>query len=94
VFTERERQLDESNSPVSVESSPSGGRVLQRLISGTFPQDELASLIEKIFSSRQTIDLVDCLQESDVQAFIDVIHEVCCRSFILANGPSSGFVDP
>jgi hypothetical protein len=49
---------------------------LQRLISRTVPRSELASLIETIFSNKKVADLVDCLQSSDVQAFIDVIDEV------------------
>ena len=61
---------------------------MQRLISGTLSQGELASLIETIFSSRKVIDLAGCLQESDVQTFVDVVHEVRCHSFIPEDGPS------
>ena len=51
-------------------------RALQRLISRTVPKDELPPIIEAIFSSRKTTDMIDRLQESDAQAFIDVIDEV------------------
>jgi hypothetical protein len=46
------------------------------LISGAVPQDERASLIEVIFSSRNATDMVRLLQGSAVQAFIDVVDEV------------------
>jgi len=52
------------------------------LISGPHSQDELASLIETIFSSREAIGLVGCLQENDAQTFIDVLYEVCFHSSI------------
>ena len=58
------------------ESLSSGERALHRLISGPLPQSELASLIETVFSSREAIGLAGCLQESDAQTFIDVVHEV------------------
>ena len=48
----------------------------QRLVSGTVPQDELASLIEMIFSSKKTTDMVDRLQGDDAQTFIDMIDTV------------------
>ena len=51
-------------------------RAWQRLINCAVPQDELPSLIELIFSDKKTADMVDHLQGSDVQAFIDVIDEV------------------
>ena len=51
-------------------------QTLQRLISRTVSQSELASLIETIFSYKKVADLVDRLQGSDVQTFIDVIDEV------------------
>ena len=47
----------------------------QRLISGAAPQDELPSLIETIFSNKTT-NIVDRLQESNAQAFINVIDGV------------------
>ena len=58
------------------------GRAWQRLISCAVPQDELPSLIELIFSDKKTVNMVDRLQESDAQAFIDVIdgvrHRILC----------------
>lgn len=48
----------------------------QRLISRTVPQDELPSLIETIFSDRKRTDMVDSLQGSDAQVFIDLIDGV------------------
>ena len=46
------------------------------MISGPHHEGELASLIETVFSSREAINLVNHLRESDAQAFIDVVHEV------------------
>jgi len=48
----------------------------QQLINRTIPQDELPSLIEAVFSDRKVINMVDLLQESHAQAFIDVIDGV------------------
>lgn len=48
----------------------------RQLISRPVPQDELPSLIEMISSDRKTIEMVDCLQGSDAQAFINVIDGV------------------
>jgi len=59
------------------------------LISGPHPEGELASLIETVFSSREAINLVNHLQESDAQAFIDAVHEV--RSTIPP--PRNGLID-
>ena len=61
----------------------SAERALQRLISGTIPQGELASPIETIFSSERATDIVGCLGEGDAQTFIDVVYEVGYHSFIL-----------
>ena len=54
----------------------SGELALQRLIGGAVPQGERASLVEAIFSSGKVADMVARLQESDAQAFIDVVDEV------------------
>ena len=51
-------------------------RALQRFIGRTAPQHELPSVIEAIFSNVKTADIVECLQESDVQTFIDLLDEV------------------
>lgn len=48
----------------------------QRLIGSAVPQDELPSLIETIFSDRKAAEMVDRLQGSEAQAFIDVIDGV------------------
>ncbi|KAF9646793.1 kinase-like protein [Thelephora ganbajun] len=52
----------------------SNEQALRRLISHTVPHDELPSLIGIIFSGRNA-DMIDHLQGSDAQAFIDVIDE-------------------
>jgi hypothetical protein len=49
------------------------------LISGGVPEDERTSLIEVIFSSGKTIDMVRRLRRSDAQTFIDVVDEVRYR---------------
>jgi len=53
-------------------------QALQRLICPAVPQDKdkNAPLIETIFSDRRAIDVIDCLQKSDAQAFIDAIDGV------------------
>ena len=61
----------------------SGERALQRLISNDIPQDELASLIETIFSSRNAINMVGRLGECDAQTFVDVVYEVRYHSSII-----------
>lgn len=48
---------------------------LQHLISRAIPQHELSSIIETVFSNVKAADIVKCLQESDAQAFIDVLDE-------------------
>jgi len=60
--------------PIAIDSRE---QVWQRLLSGAVPQDELPSLIETIFSDRKTAKMVDRLQGSEAQAFIDVIDGVC-----------------
>jgi len=52
------------------------------LISGPHPEGELTSLIKTVFSSREAIGLVDRLQESEAQTYIDVVHEVRFHSSI------------
>jgi len=58
---------------------------LQRLIARTVPREELPSLIGKIFSGRET-DVVDLLRESDAQAFVDVMDEVCTTTLFIFKG--------
>ena len=60
------------NPPIAIGSKE---QAWQRLIARAAPRDELPSLIETIFSGKT--DVVDRLGESDAQAFIDVIDEVC-----------------
>ena len=67
--------------PWAVGDTPSlalypGERALQSLISGTIPQGERTSLIEKILSSRGAAHMIGYLQESDAQTFIDIVDEV------------------
>ena len=59
------------------------GRALQSLISGTTPQSERVSLIEAIFSSRKSADMIRRLRGSDAQAFIDIVDEVRHHSSVL-----------
>ena len=59
-------------------------QTLQLLISRAVPQNELASLIETIFSNK-VADVVGRLQGSDAQTFIDVIDEVW-RYALLSSG--------
>ena len=54
----------------------------QRLISGVVPQDELASLIDTIFSNEKVANMVDLLQGIDAQTFIDVIDTVCHHALL------------
>lgn len=82
ALSEPSGQPDGSDSRVRAERPSSGERALWCLIGGTHPQSELTSLIETIFSSREAVDLANCLQESDAQTFIDVLHEVCCQILI------------
>ena len=56
-------------------------QALQRLISCEVPQDELPSLIKAVFSGSRATNVVDSLQGSDVQAFIDVMDGVCHHPF-------------
>ena len=53
----------------------------QRLITRAVPHHELPSLIETVFSGRET-DVADRLKRSDAQAFIDIIDEVYRLLFI------------
>ena len=55
-------------------------RTLQRLVSRAAPKDELPSLIETVVSNMRAADIVELLQGSDVQTFIDVVDEVLCPS--------------
>ena len=48
----------------------------QRLIISAIPEDELASLLEKVFSNQNIADMVDRIQEKHVQTLIDTIDIV------------------
>jgi hypothetical protein len=63
----------------------------QRLIGGAVPQDELASLVETIFSSEKATVMVDRPQGNDVQTFIDVIDVVWHRALL---PPGNGSIQP
>ena len=58
--------------PIAIDSHE---QAWQRLIARTVPLDELPSLIETIFSGRET-DVVNRLKGGDAQAFIDIMDEV------------------
>ena len=51
-------------------------QALERLVARAVPHDELAPLVEEIFSRKNAIDMVDCLQGCDAQSFVDVMDEV------------------
>ena len=48
----------------------------QRLISRSFNPDELPSLVETVFSSREQAEVIRSLIKDDAQTFIDVTDEV------------------
>ena len=66
----------------------------QSLINRTAPRDELPSLIETIFSGRKTTDMVDSLQQSDAQTFIDMIDEVHNYALYSEEGVDSHQIPP
>ena len=65
---------------VPTEPGPdSGKQALQRLIVGTTSQDEVASLVEAVVSSRKANDEIGNLQRNDAQAIIDILDKVPCH---------------
>ena len=69
------------NPPPDLSTVPdSHDQTLQRLVSRAVSQNELASLVETVFSNKKVTDTVDRLQGSDIQTFIDVIDEVRHRT--------------
>ena len=66
--------------------SDSGKRALQCLVSRSVPQDELPSLIETVVSSAKAANIVQCLQGSDAQVFIDMVDQVCGAATSQRNG--------
>ena len=55
-----------------------GEQALQRLISDTIPQDEVAPLIEAVLLSGKAIEEIGNLQRNGVQAIIDILDKVPC----------------
>ena len=53
---------------------------LRRLIGHKFVLREIPFLIEELFACKDLEDTIRCLPEDDIQAFVDVIDEVCCIS--------------
>ncbi|KAF9642628.1 kinase-like protein [Thelephora ganbajun] len=68
---------DTNHRPASPLLLDSDKRALQCLLSRAVSHDELSSLIETIVSNVKAADIVQYLQGSDAQAFIDVIDEAC-----------------
>ena len=62
-----------SNAPVILDSH---NQAWQRLINSAVPKDELALLLEKVFSNQSIADMVDRLQEKHIQTLIDTIDTV------------------
>ena len=53
-----------------------GEQALQRLISDTISQDEVAPLIEAVLASRKAIEGIGNLQRNGAQAIIDIFDKV------------------
>ena len=77
-----------SGTPIGTPRSPD--KTWQRLISNAVPQDELASLVETVFSKKKIANLVDSLQGEHVQTFIDIIDTVRDRTL---RSPEGGSID-
>ena len=60
-------------------------RILQRLVNPEVSKDELPPLIATIVSNMKAGDIVECLEGSDAQIFIDVMDEVCYQAPSLRN---------
>ena len=62
-------------------STPTAGsshqQDLRRLTTRLFSQDELPSLLETIFSNRESTSMVHSLQRGDAQVVVDILDEVC-----------------
>ena len=52
-------------------------RILQCLVDPEVSKDELPVLIATIVSNMKAGDIVECLEGSNAQIFIDVMDEVC-----------------
>jgi serine/threonine protein kinase len=53
--------------------------ILQRLVDRSFSGEEFPLLLESIFSSKQSINVIHCFR-GDIQAVIDVLDEACHRA--------------
>ena len=73
-----------SGTPIGTPHSPD--QTWQHLINNAVPQDELASLVETVFSKKNIVNLVDSLQREHVQTFIDVIDTVQYHSLLSPEG--------
>ncbi|KAF9780863.1 kinase-like domain-containing protein [Thelephora terrestris] len=65
--------------PSSTDPHDSGEQTLQRLINGGIPQEVLVLSIEALFSSERAIKMVNDLQRSEAEAFVEAIYEVLER---------------
>ena len=63
----------------------------ERLLKREFAPDELPSLIEVIFSSRDVRDMIRCLLADDAQIFIDVLDQV--RSVLTSDHKPANWID-
>lgn len=70
-----QEDIDHPSEPPPVLDS--GKLALERLVNRTVPQHELPLVVETIVSNVKAADIVECLQGSDAQTFIDVIDEAC-----------------
>ena len=52
-----------------------GAPACERLIRRAFASDELFSLLEAIFSSKDEVDQIRCLHKEEAQAFVDVMYD-------------------
>ena len=63
------RCLDRASLAITTDS-------LQRLVSRSFSQGELPSLLETVFWDREPTDIVQFLQGGDTQPLVDILYEV------------------
>ncbi|KAF9780778.1 kinase-like domain-containing protein [Thelephora terrestris] len=62
-------------SSASQTGPPNTEAALRRLVGGAVPQDELPSVIEMVVSNLKAANIVQILQGSDAQTFIDVVDQ-------------------
>ena len=70
-----QEDIDHPSKPPPVLDS--GKLALELLVNRTVPQHEFPLVIETIVSNVKAADIVECLQGSDAQTFVDVIDEAC-----------------